>query len=93
MIPIPVIIKLESPTIESHILLWKNECGLEFQLLDLDPLSEQILTPEPLLDFSHFLESIVVHVLPNSRSIIPSFYTPFWNRSVDNNDSEISLKI
>ena len=70
----------------------RNECGLEFQLLDLDPLSEQILTPESLLDFSHFPESIVVHALHDSRSIISSFHTPFWDRGVDNNDSKISLK-
>ena len=65
---------------------------IEFQLLDLDLLLEQILTSEPLLDFSHFPESIVVHALPDSRSIIPSFHIPFWDRGVDNNDSEISLK-
>ena len=59
----------------------------------MDPLSEQILTPKPLLDFSHFPESIVVHALPDSRSIILSFHTLFWDRGVDNNDSEISLKI
>ena len=65
----------------------------EFQFLDLDPLSELILTPEPLLDFSDFPELIVVHALPDSRSIILSFHTPFWDRGVDDNDSEISLKI
>ena len=55
LIPIPVILELESPILESHIPLWGNECGLEFQLLDLDSLSEQILTLESLLDFSNFL--------------------------------------
>ena len=59
----------------------------------MDPLLEQILTPEPLLDFSHFPESIVVHALPDSRSIIPSFLIQFWDIGVDNNDSEINLKI
>jgi len=49
LIPIPVILELESPILESHIMLWENECGLEFQLLDLDPLPEPISTPKPLL--------------------------------------------
>ena len=93
MVPVPIILELESPILKSHIPLWGNECGLEFQLLDLDPLPEQILIPELLLDFSHFPESIVVHAFPDSRSIIPSFHTPFWDRGVDNNDSDISLKI
>ena len=59
----------------------------------MDPLPEQILTPEPLLDFSHFPLLIAIHALPDSRSIILSFHNPFWDRGVDNNDSEISLKI
>ena len=52
LITIPVILDLESPILESHILLWGNECGPEFQHLDLDPISELILTPESLLDLS-----------------------------------------
>ena len=52
LIPTPLILELESPILESHITLWENEYGLEFQLLDLDPLSEQILAPLSLLDFS-----------------------------------------
>ena len=79
LIPTPVILELESPIL-SHISLWGNECGLEFQLLDLDPLPEPISTPEPLLDLSHFPESILVPVLPKSKSIIPYFHTPFWTR-------------
>ena len=39
LIPTPIIPELESPIL-SHIPLWENECGLEFQLLDLDPLPE-----------------------------------------------------
>ena len=46
LIPLPVILELESPFLESHILLWENECGLEFQLLDLDRLPEAISTPD-----------------------------------------------
>ena len=45
------------------------------------------------VDLSHFPESIAVHALPDSKSIIPSFPIPFWDRGVENNDSEISLKI
>ena len=69
--------------------MWENECGLEFQLLDLDPLPESILTREPLLDLSHFSESVLVPVLPESKSIILSFHTPFWDEVVDKFDSEI----
>jgi len=87
-----VIVELESPTLESHILLWGNECGIGFQFLNLDPLPELILTPEPLLDFSHFPESVLVPVLSESKSIISSFHTPFWDKGVDKIDSEIILK-
>ena len=83
-----VIPELESPISESHIPLWENKCGLEFQLLDLDPLPEPILTPELLLDLSQILESVVVPMLPESKSIIP-----FWDKGLDNFDSEIILKI
>jgi len=40
LIPIPIILELESPILKSHIPLWEIEYELEFQLLDLDPLSE-----------------------------------------------------
>ena len=90
LIPIPVILELESPILESHILLWGNECG-EFQLLDLDPILEPILTPVPLLDLSQIPESVVVPVLLESKSIIPSFHTPFWDMGVDKINSEIIL--
>ena len=93
LIPILVILELESPTLGSHIQLWGNDCGLKVQVLDLDPLPKQILTPESLLDFSQFSESIVVYALPDSRSIISSFHTPFWNKGVENNDTEIIFKI
>ena len=76
LIPTPIMLELESPIL-SHIPMWENECGLEFQLLDLDPLPEPISTPEPLLDLSHFPESVLVHVLPKSKSIILSFHTLF----------------
>ena len=36
--------ELESPIL-SHISLLGNEYGLEFQILDLDPLPEPISTP------------------------------------------------
>jgi len=44
LISILVILELKSPILESHVPLWENECGLEFQLLDLDLLPEPILT-------------------------------------------------
>ena len=59
LIPTPIIPELESPIV-SHIPLWENDCGLAFQLLDLDPLLEPSSTPEPLLDLSHLPESILV---------------------------------
>ena len=37
LISTPVILEHESPIV-SHIPLWEKDCGLEFQLLDLDPL-------------------------------------------------------
>ena len=89
LIPTPIILELESPIL-SHILLLENKCGLEFQLLDLDPLLEPISTPEPLLDLSHLPESVLVSVLPESKSIILSFHTPFWDKAVDKFDSEIN---
>ena len=50
--------------------MWENECGQEFQLSNLDVLPEQILTPEHSLDFSQLLESVLVSLLPESKSII-----------------------
>ena len=93
LIPIPVIPELESPIFDSHIPSWGNECGLELHFLDLDPLPEPISTPEPLLDLSNFSELILVPIFPESKSIIPSFHTPFWNKGVDKIDFEINLKI
>ena len=92
MIPTPVILELESPIL-SHIPLWENKCGLEFQLLDLDPLLEPSSTPEPLLDLSYFPESVFVPILLKSKSIIPSFHTPFWDKAVDTIDSENNYEI
>ena len=93
MISTPVILELESPILESHIPLWGNEYGLEFQLLDLDPIPDPILTPESLLDLSHLPKSVLVPILPESKSIILSFHTPFWDKAVDKFDSEISYGI
>ena len=90
MILTPVILELESPIL-SHIPLWENECGLEFQLLDLDPFPESISTLE--LDLSHFSESVLVPILPKSKSIIPSFQTPFLDKAVDKINFEINYEI
>ena len=92
MILTPVILELESPIL-SHIPLWGNECELEFQLHNLDPLPEPIAAPKPLLDLSHFPESVLVPILPKSKTIIPSFHTPFWDKAVDKIDSEINYEI
>ena len=92
MIPPPIILELESPIL-SHIPLLENTCGLEFQLLDLDPLPEPISTPEPLLGLIYFLESVLVSVLPKSKSIIQSFHTLFWDKGIDKIDPEIIYKI
>jgi len=89
----PVILKLESSILESHIPLRENKCGIGFQFLDLDPILEPIWTPEPLFDLSQIPESILVHILLESKSIIPSFHTLFWNKGVNKIDSEIILKI
>ena len=71
LIPIPVILELESLFLESHIPLRENECRLEFQLLDLDLIPEPILTPELLLDLIQIPVSVLVPVLPEFKSIIP----------------------
>ena len=39
LVLILVILKHKSLILKSHILLWENEYGLEFQFLDLDPLT------------------------------------------------------
>ena len=92
LIPTPVILELESPIV-SRIPLWENDCGLEFQLIDLNPLLEPRSTPETLLDLSFFPESVLVPVLPQSKSIILSFHTPFWDKAVDKIGSEIYYEI
>jgi len=92
LIPTSIIPELESPPL-SHIPLWEDDCGLEFQFFDLDPLLELSPTPEPLLDLSFFPESVFVPVLPMSKSIIPSFHTPFWDKEVETINSEIYYEI
>ena len=71
--------EIESPIFYDHIPLIGKVC--EYQHLDFDPLPEPILTPEPL-DFSQFPESILISVLPEPKSVIPSFHTPFWDKRV-----------
>ena len=88
----PIIPEHESPIL-SHIPLLENQCGLEFQLLNLDTLLEPVSTPEPLLDLSHLPESVLVPILPESKSTVLSFHTPFWDEVVDKFDSEISYGI
>ena len=53
LIPMPVILELESSILQSHISLRENE------FFGLDPIFEQISTPEPLFDFSQFLELVL----------------------------------
>ena len=84
---------LELPILESHIPLWENECGIGFQFFDLDQIPKPIWTPEPLLDLSQIPESVLVSALPEYKSIIPSFYTLFWNKGVNKIDSEVILKV
>ena len=93
LVLIPIILELESPILKSYILLWENEYGLEFQLLDLNPHPKSISTPERLLDFNHFPELVLVLVLSEFKSIIPSFYTPCCDKGVNKNDFKIILKI
>ena len=87
---VPVHCEIESPIFYNHIPLMGKVC--EYQLLDLDPLPEPILTPEPLLDISQISESVLVPALPESKPIILSFHTPFWDKGLDKFDSEIILK-
>jgi len=73
--PVPVNYEIESPIIYDHIPLMGKVC--EQQFLGLDLLPEQILTLKSLLYFSQFPELVLVPVLPESKSIILSFHTPF----------------
>ena len=57
------------------------------------PLPTPSSTLEPLLDLSYFPELVLVPVLPQSKSIILSFHTPFWDKAVDKIDSEINYGI
>ena len=57
------------------------------------PLPEPISTPELLLNLNDFPKTILAPVLLKSKSIIPSFYTPFWDKGVDKIDSEINYEI
>ena len=45
-------------------------------------------TPEPSLDLNQIPESVLVPVLPESKSIIP-----LWDKGLDKFDSEIILKV
>ena len=91
MNPVPVHREIESLISYDHTSLMGQVC--EHQFFSLNPIFEPILTPEPLHDLSQMPESVLVPVLPESKSIIPSFYTPFWDKGVDKIDSEIILKI
>ena len=73
----------------------QNECELEIQLLDLDPLSEPILTSRSLLDLSLIPESVSVHIppTPEPKSIIYLNHIPFWNKGDEQNDSEMIYQI
>ena len=59
----------------------------------MDPLLEPSSTPEPLLDLSYFPKSVFVPVLLKSKSIIPSFHTPFLDKAVNTIDSENNYEI
>ena len=82
--------KLNHHILRSHSV---NGEVCEHPFLGLDPLPEQILTLEPLLDFSQFPKSVLVHVLSESKFVILSFHTPFGDKGVDSNNSEIIVKI
>ena len=92
LVPIPVILELKSPISESHSIvgkwMWNRVSTFWFgptSWTNLDSWTFTWLQSFSWVDYSH--------ALPESRSIIPSFHTPFWDRGIDNNDSEISLKI
>ena len=59
----------------------------------MDPLPEPSPTLEPLLDLSFFPKSVFVPALTMSKSIIPSFHTPFWDKAIDKIDSENNCEI
>jgi len=61
LIPMPVILELELPIMQSHNPLRENE------FLDLDPIFEPISTPKPLVDFNQFSKSVLVPVSPKAN--------------------------
>ena len=69
LILVPMDLEIQSPILDIHFLLMRNEC--EFKFFDLEPTIEAKLTFEPKLDFS---ELVLVHELfiLEPKSTIPS---------------------
>ena len=67
-IPVPIVLEMESPILNSHISLMGKEC--EFQFLDLDSTLEPKLTLESKVNF---LESVLVPepIILEPKSTIP----------------------
>ena len=70
-----------------------NNCGLEFQLLDLDTLIEPSSTPEPLLDLSFFPESVFVPRTSDVQVNHSIFSHSILGQGDWKIDSEINYKI
>ena len=79
---VPIDQEIESPILDSHILLMRKEC--EFQFLDLDLKLK--LTLEPKVDFSELvLVSEPIILVP--KSTIPPSHILLLNQGSDHNDS------
>ena len=59
MILMPVNLELESPILQNHIPLMKNEYEQDFQTFDLEQIIEPLLISEPLLDLNQIPESVL----------------------------------
>ena len=85
LIPTPIIPELESPIV-SHIPLWENDCGLEYQFLDLDSTLEPKLTLEPHVNFPEFVLVPEPIILESKSTILPSPIL-LLNIGIDHDDS------
>ena len=78
VIPMPIILEIESPILDSHIALMGNEC--EFKFFDLKPTFEPNLTLKPKLDLIHIPKSVLVleAFILEPKSTIPLSHIHCW---------------
>ena len=89
LIPVPIDFEIESPILDSHIPLMRNEC--EFKFFDLEPIIEPKPTREHKFDF---FKLVLVHELfiLNPKLTILLSHILLLDRVIDHNDSEMIFK-